>query len=214
MDMYGSVTPNEKIDFTKKFPDLYEAVQWEVSVIDVPPLKFIISEGIGIESTDDDFDNAFNDVHTFVWGLAFSMKFRLKRIAHETFEDYHMPPIEALWTKKWSEKKDWKWKLMLLQPNSITEELLRKTVEIAKMKQQDKVLPAVAFEKINQWTCIQTLHVWAYTDVQTSISLLEAYAKENGYKITWNHHEIFLNDKRRTKPEKLNTIVRYQVQKI
>lgn len=203
-----------KIDFTKKFPDLYEAFEWEVSLIKVPQLSFITSEWVGVESTDDDFYNAFNDVHTFVWWLAFSMKFRLKRMDNAEFSDYHMPPIEAVWQKKGKEKKDRKWKLMLLQPNCISEAMLKKSLAIAKMKKQDQLLPWVILEKIAQWTCMQTLHVWPYTDVQSAIDLIAKEAKSKWYKVIGQHHEIFLNDKRRTSPDKLQTIVRYQVQKI
>lgn len=213
MDLYSSVIAEDKIDFTKKFPDLYDAVDGEVAEVTIPALKFITSEWMWIESTGDEYDNAFNDVHTYMRWIAFSMKFRLKRNEDPNFEDYHMPPIEAKRKIKGDEKKDRKWKLMLLQPNSISEGLLRKTVEIAKMKQQETVLPAVELEKVNQGTCIQTLHCGSYTEVNTSIKLLEQYAKDNGYKITGDHHEIYLNDKRRTKSEKLQTIVRYQVKK-
>jgi len=214
MDMYGSVTPQEKIDFTKKFPDLYNAIEGEVALVEVPPLKFIVSEGVWVESTGEQFDNAFKDVHTFMCGLAFSMKFRLKRMEHEDFKDYHMPPIAANWKKEGVEKKTWKWKLMLLQPNCISDTMFKKTVEIAKIKQQDKLLPIVDLEKINAGSCLQTLHVGPYTDVQQSVDLIEKYAMKNGYKIIGDHHEIYLNDKRRTKPDKLNTIIRYKVQKV
>jgi hypothetical protein len=42
---------------------------------------------------------------------------------------------------------------------------------------------------------------------------LRAFAAENGYKVAGKHHEIYFSDPRRSKPEKLRTIIRFALSK-
>lgn len=200
----------KKIDFKEKFYDVFHAEEWKVDFVDVPKLNYIEWKWKWHPETK---DSAFNETLKFLWWLAFSMKFRLKRIWHETFEDYSMPPTQAEWTNMWKDKTQWDWKLYLLQPNTITKEILKKSMEVAKMKQQEKILPSVSLKSIKPWLCVQTLHVWSYEDEKKTIKLLEKEAKKQWYIITWEHREIYLNDPRRTPAPKLKTIIRYKVSK-
>jgi len=200
----------KKIDFTEKFYDLFHATEGKADFVTVPKLNYITSDGNWHQM---DEENRFEETHKFLWWLAFSMKFRLKRIGHETFEDYSMPPREATWPSHGKDVSKWKWKLKLLQPNSITESILKKSVEVAKMKQQDMILPPVYLESTKPWLCIQTLHIWPYDDQEATIKFLKEEAKKEWYKIDWDHHEIYLNDPRRTSIAKLQTIIRYAVTK-
>jgi hypothetical protein len=42
---------------------------------------------------------------------------------------------------------------------------------------------------------------------------MEAYIAEHGYRFRGRHHEIYLGDPRRAKPEKLRTVLRHPVEK-
>jgi hypothetical protein len=44
-----------------------------------------------------------------------------------------------------------------------------------------------------------------------TIEKLHTFARENGYQLTGKHHEIYLGDPRRTKPEKLRTVLRQPI---
>jgi hypothetical protein len=39
-----------------------------------------------------------------------------------------------------------------------------------------------------------------------------AFAQENGYKLRGKHHEIYIGDPRRAKPERLKTVLRHPVE--
>lgn len=210
MDLHGEMP--KKIDFKEKFYDLFHATEWVVDFVTVPKLNYITSTWVWHPDCDDK-DNIYDETIKFMGGLAFSMKFRLKRIWHENFEDYSMPPSQASWKNMWKDLKTWKWKLYLLQPNTITESILKKSVEVAKMKQQEKVLPWIKLESTKAWLCAQTLHIWPYSEEAKTIKLLKEAIKKEGYVITWDHHEIYLNDRRRTPAPKLQTIIRYSVKK-
>ena len=44
-----------------------------------------------------------------------------------------------------------------------------------------------------------------------TIERLHAFAHENGYELRGKHHEIYLGDPRRTKPERLKTVLRQPI---
>lgn len=208
IDLYEEKT--EKIDFTKVYKDLFYAEQWKATIVDVPKLSYITIQWEWNQLLK---DSVFSDTTTFLLGIAFSIKFRLKSTGHETFQDYSMPPIQAEWTNLDKSKKQRKWKLYLLQPNTITDSIVLKSLSIAKLKEKKKILSDI--EKVSKkwWMCIQTLHIWSYDNVQETNDFLRKEAEKAWYTIDWNHHEIYLNDMRRTPLKKLKTIVRYKIKK-
>lgn len=104
-----------------------------------------------------------------------------------------------------------RWKVLLMQPPQVTAQMVRKMSEIAKMKQQDKLLPSATLESFAQWPSIQTLHVGPYAWIPETVKFLEKEAKAKGFRLQKWVHEIYLNDRRRTKPDNLQTIVRCQL---
>jgi hypothetical protein len=63
--------------------------------------------------------------------------------------------------------------------------------------------------KVIDWTVMALEGLWWSSDREK----LAAFARENGYALAGKHHEIYLNDPRRTAPEKLKTILRHPVRK-
>jgi hypothetical protein len=61
------------------------------------------------------------------------------------------------------------------------------------------------------------MHLGSYDDELATVSVMNEYAKENGYEIdiTKNryHHEIYLSDPRKTETSKLKTIIRHPIRK-
>jgi hypothetical protein len=55
------------------------------------------------------------------------------------------------------------------------------------------------------------LHVGPYAAEGPTMDAMLAFAKEQGLRFTGRHHEIYLSDPRRVKPEKLKTILRHPV---
>jgi hypothetical protein len=42
---------------------------------------------------------------------------------------------------------------------------------------------------------------------------MQAFAQENGYVYRGKHHEIYMGDPRKSKPDKLKTILRHPIEK-
>ena len=64
---------------------------------------------------------------------------------------------------------------------------------------------------IDEGQCVQILHTGPYTEEQESIARMREFARAAGRELAGKHHEIYLSDPRRVKPEKLKTILRYPV---
>ncbi len=73
-------------------------------------------------------------------------------------------------------------------------------------------LDMVRLRRFHEGRCAQVLrigHYGAYGAAEApTVSRLHRFIEEHGYTLNGKHHEIYLNDPRRTAPEKLKTVVR------
>ena len=100
-----------------------------------------------------------------------------------------------------------------MQPPTITENIVLKSLEVAKMKQQDTMLPKIEYCTKKRWTCLQTLHTGSYDTIADTIDFLGQEAEKQWCILSWNRLDIYLNDLRRTAKKNLQTIVRYKIDK-
>ena len=99
-----------------------------------------------------------------------------------------------------------------MQPNIITQEMFLEAVaNIQKKKKDLNGLEKLKFEKIKEGLSAQVLYIGPYTEETETIDSLHKYIKENNLQLNGNHHEIYLNDPRKTTSEKLKTIIRQPV---
>ena len=68
--------------------------------------------------------------------------------------------------------------------------------------------------RFNERLSAQIMHTGPYSEETSTITRLHQWVEENGYKLRGEHHEIYMNDPRRTRPERLKTIIRHPVKKI
>ena len=53
------------------------------------------------------------------------------------------------------------------------------------------------------------MHVGPFAEEGPTIERIDRFIEEHGGEMRGKHHEIYLNDFRRTAPEKLKTIIRH-----
>ncbi|MHA1974288.1 MAG: GyrI-like domain-containing protein [Candidatus Hodarchaeales archaeon] len=101
---------------------------------------------------------------------------------------------------------------MILQPEFITKEMYEQSLAEVKEKKNPRLLKKVRFETLEEGKCAQIMHLGPYSTERKTIEKLHKFIIEenqgtfNGLK--HKHHEIYLSDPRRTKPERLKTIIR------
>lgn len=198
-----------KIDLKKELKPLYTASAKEASMVTVPPLKYLMFNGFGDPNTNPEFPAGIEALYT----VSYTLKFMLKK---EQGLDYVVPPLAGLWWMLMADfdpdrRDDWRWTLMIPQPEEVTKELLAEALAAAKKKKALPALEKLRLEIYDEGQAAQILHVGPYGDEAPTIERLHAFIKEKGFHFCGKHHEIYLSDPRRTAPEKLKTILRQPI---
>jgi hypothetical protein len=57
------------------------------------------------------------------------------------------------------------------------------------------------------------MHIGPYAEEARTIQKLDEFVTEHGLEMRDKHHEIYMSDPRRVRPQKMKTIVRHPVKK-
>lgn len=201
-----------KLDLKKHHKALYNPPKDKFELVEVPPLQYVRLDGEGDPNTAE----AYRMGVAWLYSASYAMKFAAKA---ELGRDYVVGPLEALW---WADdmssfvarqKADWRWTIMILQPDFVTAGLFEKAVEKAG-KKLGAPPSSLRFESYHEGLSVQTLHVGSYDDEGPTLARLhQEYLPANGLKETGHHHEIYLSDPRKVPAEKLKTILRQPVKR-
>jgi len=200
-----------KIDYKKELKHLYSPPKNKIVLVDVPLMKFLMIDGRGDPNNSPEFQSAVDTLY----GVAYTLKFYLKK--QGIGPDYTVMPLEGLWWMDgWGDfdledKDNWLWTLMIMQPEHITGKQVLAAIEQLRAKKDPPRLDQVTFEVYEEGLAVQTMHIGPYAEEGPTIEKLHRFAKENGYRLHKKHHEIYLGDPRRTKPERLRTVLRQPV---
>ena len=110
-------------------------------------------------------------------------------------------------------REEWRWKLLIRQPDFVTEEIVEKAGEEIMKKKKLEMVNEVKFEKMREGKCVQILHIGPYSTEPESLEKMNELMKEKGLVYNGFHHEIYLSDPRKVPEEKLKTILRQSVKK-
>ena len=199
-----------KLDLRKELRHLYNPSTQSFSVVEVPPLNYVMVDGSGNPNT----APAYVEVIQALYGLSYTLKFTSKRTLGI---DYTVMALEGLW---WADdmgdfvsgnKEAWYWTMMMLQPEHITAEMFEEARAAAARKHPSEALSRARLERFHEGLAVQIMYLGAYADEGPTIARMHAYIAENGYLPAGKHHEIYLGDPRRTAPEKLKTVIRQPV---
>ena len=119
--------------------------------------------------------------------------------------DYPRDQVSSLEGLYW-DKCDWQ--MLIRVPGFVTKTEVRRAAIAVIEKGKPEAAKRVELVKLKEGKCAQVLQVGPYSRAPETIQALEAFAAEQGYEMTANCHEIYLNDPRRVAPERLKTIMR------
>ena len=207
----------KKLDLKKELKQFYAPRANKVEIVDVPAFHFLMIDGRLEAGVGPDKSPAFEQAIGTLYGVAYTLKF-MSKLREKSAIDYPVMALEGLW---WGDKETFNlahgepasWTLMILQPDHITPAMFRAAMEKAAEKQPNPSLAKLRFERFREGPCVQALHVGPYADEPRTVALMEAFAAEQGYRLHGKHHEIYLSDPRRAKPEKLKTVLRHPVKR-
>lgn len=189
----------------------------EPGIITIPEYNYFTIRGKG--NPNDDF---FPEYIAVLYSLSYAVKMSPKQgIAPEGYFDYTVYPLEGVWDIDEEAKKHYDGKLdkdtlvfnlMMRQPGFVTPDYAFEIIERTKKKKPHDLLASVEFSTIDEGLCIQMMHVGSYDDEPESFERMERFAREQNLKrLSMTHREIYLSDARKVAPEKLKTVLRFQV---
>jgi len=202
----------KKIDLKKDLKVLYSPSLREAEIVKVPRFNYLMIDGAGDPNTSQEFPDAVQALYS----AAYTLKFMVKK---EKQVDYPVMPLEGLW---WaddmrvfmtSSKADWKWALLILQPSVVTPGMFKKGIKEAQIKKGLAALEKIRLESLDEGLSAQIMHQGPYAEEGPTIQRLHSFIADRKLGLRGRHHEIYLGDPRRAKPEKMKTIIRQPVAK-
>lgn len=196
----------EKLDLKKQLTTYYAASAKTVVEVDVPLLNFLMIDGQGNPNTASSYQEAVEALYS----ASYALKFHIKKTQQM---DYGVMPLEGLW---WADdmsaftadnKSDWRWTMMIMQPKFIGDDLIKRSIDEVKSKKNLPALDKLRIEKFHEGRAAQVLHVGPFAKEGATIKRLHEFIDTLSHK-TGKHHEIYLSDIRRAKPENWKTILR------
>lgn len=196
-----------KVDFKKELRHLYVPAGKAISVVDVPPMSFLMVDGSGNPNT----SPAYAESVEALYAVAYALKFKVKKSKGGI--DYGVMPLEGLW---WADdqgefiarnKDAWRWTMMIMQPDFVTQALVDEARSDADRKKL-AALGCMRFEPFCEGPSAQILYVGSYDGEAPTIAGIHAFIQKNGWVKRGKHHEIYLSDPRKTAPERLKTVLR------
>ncbi len=206
-------------DYKKGYKEYYLPPK-KPGVVEVPEMAFLAVRGHGDPNEE---GGAYKDALEMLYGVAYTIKMSKKgdhRI--EGYFDFVVPPLEGFWWQDgvlgvdYARKEDFNWISAIRVPDFVTRSEFEWAVEEATAKKK-RDFSQVELLTIEEGLCVQCLHVGPYDDEPVTVEAMRAFAEESGYVEDFSdermHHEIYLNDARRTAPEKLKTVIRHPVRR-
>lgn len=210
---------SQKVDF-KKDPRAGYQAKIKPAIIELSPSQFIKVDGKGDPNTSADYQQAVELLYALSYAIKMSPK---HQYVPNGYFDYVVPPLEGLW---WLENDDkqigmtlnknqFNWRAMIRQPDFVTQEVFNHALLAVSEKKSDLEISRASLVTFSEGLCAQILHIGNYDNEPDTIKCLDEFIKSSGYTVDISnirrHHEIYLNDPRRTAPEKLKTIIRHPI---
>ena len=197
-----------KIDVKKEEKELYNP-KTKPSLINVKPMLYISIKGKGDPNEEDgEYKRALEKLYC----VAFTIKMDKKNIF-----DYVVPPLEGFWSHiDYSDKSKLSWNSVIRIPIEITQDVFKAYLKLCENKKK-KDFSDVELIKIDEGLCVQCMHIGSYDSEVSTVKRMNDFILANGYECDFSsnrlHHEIYLSDPRRCKPNSLRTIIRLPIRK-
>ena len=204
-----------KTDFKKEFRHLYAPSKSEFSLLEVPPMRFLMIDGCGDPNT----APAYQEAVQALFSVAYTLKFMSK---NDLGRDYVVPPLEGLWwatdMEAFTDKRDksqWLSTMMIMVPDWIPDEVVAQAQVAAGKKKELPALPKMRCECYDEGLAVQILHIGSYDEEGPVLEQMHTeFLPANNLAFNGKHHEIYLSDPRRVAPNKLKTVLRQPVRRM
>jgi hypothetical protein len=205
-----------KLDLRKQYREFYLPSAKEVVLVDVPEFLFIALDGAveaGVRPGDSEI---FRQAMGAMYGVGYSLKF-MSKLRSEDPIDFTVMAIEGLWSTESGAKFDFDWRepslytLLMMQPDHVTSAMFEQAVADSRAKRPNPALGRIRLERWREGSSVQIMHIGPYADEPATLDKMDSFTEEHGFEFYGHHHEIYIGDPTRSKPENLKTVLRHPV---
>lgn len=196
----------------KKFYKEHYKKSKKINYLQLPKRVYITLDGSGGPEGDE-----FKAAIPLLYKMAYSLRMSYKKDLFAEYEQFTVGPLEGIWTtcdnnqyQAGDDKSRLDFKLMIAQPKWFTKAMFDQL--------QQEIIPDlpeiinVQYEEITEGKCVQILHIGEFaTEAETLKDVFKDLQEKGLEYIPESHHEIYLSDFRRVSPERLQTLIRYQI---
>lgn len=209
-------------DYKKEYKEFYLPKN-KPEIVTIPLMNFIAVRGKGDPNEENgDYKKSIGTLYA----LAFTIKMS-KLTSHriDGYFDYVVPPLEGFWYQEgkkncgsfdYSDKSSFSWISVIRLPDFVTKDVFDWAVQSVTTK-KGLDCSAAEFLTVDEGLCVQMMHIGPYDDEPKTVKMMDDYIAANGCVNDFTparlHHEIYLSDPRRAKPENLKTVVRHPIRK-
>ena len=216
-----------KVDYKKLNKELYQPGT-APGIVDVPPMLFLCHDGHGNPNEE---GGAYQKALEALYAVTYTIKMsKMSGKAPRGYFEYSVPPLEGLWwlsndadTDFFSSKERYHWTALIRQPEFVTDEVLLWAKEEAKRKKPEVDTSGVRLITFTEGLCVQALHIGPFDHEPETLAKLEAFIHVNNLitdigaelpgGMRRRHHEIYMGNPRKTKPEGMKTVLRHPVRR-
>jgi hypothetical protein len=201
-----------KIEYKKTYKHIYLPKATPV-IIDVPKMSFIMVSGTG-DPNGERFALATEALYSLSYAV--KMSYRSNDVPDGYYE-YTVFPLEGVWdlidkSKSVQDKSNFKYTIMIRQPDFLTSNLFAKFLEQTRKKKPNPYLEKAIFGEMSDGLSCQIMHIGPFDNEPESFAKMQTFCEENGYiRTSKTHREIYLSDPRKTDTKKLKTVLRFPV---
>lgn len=190
---------------------LYMANATRPVVVDVPNLMVLAIDGVGDPATSPTHRDAAASLVALAWRIRTTVK------ADAPAAVFKVMPLEGVWSLPdeltFSEdpaiRNQLRWTLQIVVPAELNLSVFESSRAKVKRRNPDLTsIDRVELRSVPEDHAAQMLHRGPYRNEPVTIDRLHRFIREHGGRPKPGHREIYLNDPRRTEPEKLRTILR------
>lgn len=187
------------------------------SIIEVPPMEYFTLMGKGNPNNE-----GFKASVEALYALSYTIRMMPKKgINPEGYFEYTVFPLEGVWDLDEEgrqlevlDKDRLVYKIMIRQPEFVTEELYLTAKSLVTKKVPENLLNRVRFEEIREELCVQCMHIGSYDAEKETFSKMDEFCEANQLiRKDKRHREIYITDPRKTESEKLKTVLRFKAAK-
>ena len=185
----------------------------EPRIVVVPDRRCLAVDGEGVPGGPE-----FEAAMGAIYGVAYSLHFLLRDRGVEA----HVAPVEGLWIRRegehdWAEgptafdPSAWRWTLLMPVPNEATEAEIDAARSAAAKRRSTEAASRLEVRTFAEGLVVEAMHVGPYATEPVTIAAMHELAAAHGLAPSGPHHEIYLGDPRRSKPENLRTVLRQPI---